>query len=431
MSQALIVIYCCLIFVLLCFSAMFSCMDMAYSCASLPSLKESSKKSKRAAKAYYFASNYEETIIAPLFGNSVVNILASSLGTLLAAQLATLNSWDGQIVSFVVSAIMLLLILTFGEILPKIIGRTYSKPLTLLFAYPLVVLRFAFYPVVFVAKKVASALTRPVLEANAEKEEDAPSDEELQEMVLAINREGIIDSKSTELLTNSIEFKDTSAYEIMTPRMKIEGIAYEENLNRYVKQEGAFRHSRIPVYKHDYDHIVGYIPVKSLLRAMLSDDDLSITELLRPALDVPRTMEISAILGMMKKSHIHLAIVKDEYGGTEGLLTMEDILEELVGEIYDEGEVVVLDIEKTAKRNVYLVRGNMDIEEFFQKFHLDKEKLDEDYETVSGWINDQLGKFGEEGDHFEFGPLTVRVKKASPYTIVQAEVTYHPRRKLS
>ena len=430
MNHALIVIYCCLIFVLLCFSALFSCMDMAYSCASLPTLKESSKKSKRAAKAYYFASNYEETIIAPLFGNSVVNILASSLGTLLALKLAEQYNWDQEVVSLLVSILMLLLILTFGEILPKIIGRTYSRPLALLFAYPLAFLRIIFFPIVFISKKFATALTRPVLQANAD-EDEGPSDDELQEMVLAINREGIIDSKSRELLSNSIEFKDTSAYEIMTPRMKIEGISAEENLNRYVKLEGAFRHSRIPVYKHDYDHIIGYIPVKSLLRAMLSDDDLSIDELIRPALSVPRTMEISAILGLMKKSHIHLAIVKDEYGGTEGLLTMEDILEELVGEIYDEGEVVVLDIEKTNKRNVYLVRGNMNIEEFCQKFHLDPEEMDEDYETVSGWINDRLGKFGEEGDHFEFGPLTVRVKKASPYTVVQAEVTYHPRRKVS
>ena len=430
MNHALIVIYCCLIFVLLCFSALFSCMDMAYSCASLPTLKESSKKSKRAAKAYYFASNYEETIIAPLFGNSVVNILASSLGTLLALKLAEQYNWDQEVVSLLVSILMLLLILTFGEILPKIIGRTYSRPLALLFAYPLAFLRIIFFPVVFVSKKFATALTRPVLQANAD-EDEGPSDDELQEMVLAINREGIIDSKSRELLSNSIEFKDTSAYEIMTPRMKIEGISAEENLNRYVKLEGAFRHSRIPVYKHDYDHIIGYIPVKSLLRAMLSDDDLSVDELIRPTLSVPRTMEISAILGLMKKSHIHLAIVKDEYGGTEGLLTMEDILEELVGEIYDEGEVVVLDIEKTNKRNVYLVRGNMNIEEFCQKFHLDPEEMDEDYETVSGWINDRLGKFGEEGDRFEFGPLTVRVKKASPYTVVQAEVTYHPRRKVS
>ena len=430
MNHALIVIYCCLIFVLLCFSALFSCMDMAYSCASLPTLKESSKKSKRAAKAYYFASNYEETIIAPLFGNSVVNILASSLGTLLALKLAEQYNWDQEVVSLLVSILMLLLILTFGEILPKIIGRTYSRPLALLFAYPLAFLRIIFFPIVFISKKFATALTRPVLQANAD-EDEGPSDDELQEMVLAINREGIIDSKSRELLSNSIEFKDTSAYEIMTPRMKIEGISAEENLNRYVKLEGAFRHSRIPVYKHDYDHIIGYIPVKSLLRAMLSDDDLSIDELIRPTLSVPRTMEISAILGLMKKSHIHLAIVKDEYGGTEGLLTMEDILEELVGEIYDEGEVVVIDIEKTNKRNVYLVRGNMNIEEFCQKFHLDPEEMDEDYETVSGWINDRLGKFGEEGDHFEFGPLTVRVKKASPYTVVQAEVTYHPRRKVS
>ena len=284
---------------------------------------------------------------------------------------------------------------------------------------------------VYISKKIASFLTKPILSNEAIVDEDAPSDDELQEMVNAIQEEGIIDSKSKELLSNSIEFIDTCAYEIMTPRMKIEGISDEENLNLFVKLEGAFKHSRIPVYHHDYDHILGYIPVKSLLRAMLVDGDLSIDELMRPVLSVPRTMEISSILSLMKKTHIHLALVKDEYGGTEGLLTMEDILEELVGEIYDEGESVQLDIEKTAKRNVYLVRGGMNIDEFFKKFHLSEEQMDEDYETVSGWINDRLGTFGKEGDHFEFGPITVKVKKASPYTVVQAEVTYHPRRKLN
>jgi len=430
MRETLIVVYCVAIFLLLCLSATFSCMDMAYSSVSLPSLKEASKKSKKAQKAYYFASHYEETIVAPLFGNSVVNILASSIGTLLSAQLAP---DDPELASLLVSGVMLLLILTFGEILPKVVGKSYSLSLSLGFAYPLSFMRFVFYPVVFISRWFAGLLTKPILtnDAVVDAEEDAPSDEELQEMVNAIQKEGIIDSKSKELVSNSIEFIDTSAYEIMTPRMKIEGIAYDQNLNSFVKLEGAFRHSRIPVYRHDYDHILGYIPVKSLLRAMLYDSDLSIEELMHPVLSVPRTMEISSILSLMKKTHIHLAIVKDEYGGTEGLLTMEDILEELVGEIYDEGEVVQLDIQKAPKRNVYLVRGGMDIDEFFKKFHLSKTELDEDYETVSGWINDRLGGFGKEGDHFEFGPLSVKVKKASPYTVVQAEVTYHPRRKLS
>ncbi len=428
MNGVLITIYCVIIVILLVFSALFSCMDMAYSAVSLPSLKEKAKKDKRAQKAYNFASNYEDAIVAPLFGNSVVNILASSIGTLLAAQLLPDNT---ELASLLVSVVMLILILTFGEILPKTIGKSYSHSLALHFVYFLTVLRFIFFPVVYVSKKIATFLTHPILSNDSIVDEDAPSDEELQEMVKAIQEEGIIDSKSKELLSNSIEFIDTSAYEIMTPRMKIEGISDDQNLNHFVKLEGAFRHSRIPVYHHDYDHILGYIPVKSLLRAMLNDGDLSINELMRPVLSVPRTMEISSILSLMKKTHIHLALVKDEYGGTEGLLTMEDILEELVGEIYDEGESVQLDIEKTNKRNVYLVRGDMNIDEFFEKFHLSKEEMDEDYETVSGWINDHLGTFGKEGDHFEFGPITVKVKKASPYTVVQAEVTYHPRRKLS
>ncbi|MCI5940546.1 hemolysin family protein [bacterium] len=428
MNWTLVIIYSVVIAALMVFSACFSSIDMAYSSVSLPLLKENSKKNKKAAKAYRFALNYEETIVIPLFGNNIMNILASSVGTLLG--LAVLPQ-DPELATLLVTVGMLILTLIVGEIIPKALGKSYSYSIALASSYVLVALRYAFYPIILLSKSLGRLLTKPLLNNESINGEDAVSDEELQEMVKAIQQEGIIDSNSQELLSNSIEFVDTSAYEIMTPRMKIEGVPFDENLNFFVKQEGAFRHSRIPVYKHDFDHILGYIPVKSLLRAMLYDDDLSVDELMCPVLSVPRTMEISSTLSLMKKTHIHLAIVKDEYGGTEGLLTMEDILEELVGEIYDEGDVVQLDIQKTAKRNVYLVRGGMDIEEFFKKFHLSKEDLDEDYETVSGWINDQLGAFGKEGDHFEFGPLSVKVKKASPYTVLQAEVTYHPRRKLS
>lgn len=426
MNWTLVILYCVAIAVLMVFSALFSSIDMAYSSVSLPLLKENSKKSKKVKKAYYFASHYEDAIVIPLFGNNIVNILASSIGTLLGTLLLPQNP---ELATLLVTLSMLVLTLIIGEIIPKAIGKSYSYSLSVHTAYLINALRYAFYPIILVSKGVAHVVTKPLLNNESISGEDAPSDEELQEMVKAIQQEGIIDSNSQELLSNSIDFVDTCAYEIMTPRMKIEGVPFDENLNFFVKQEGAFRHSRIPVYKHDFDHILGYIPVKSLLRAMLYDDSLSVDELMCPVLSVPRTMEISAILSLMKKTHIHLAIVKDEYGGTEGLVTMEDILEELVGEIYDEGEVVQLDIQKTAKRNVYLVRGGMDIEEFFKKFHLSKDELDEDYETVSGWINDRLGTFGKEGDHFEFGSLSIKVKKASPYTVLQAEVTYHPRRK--
>ena len=426
MNVVLVIIDCVAIFLLLILSAFFSAVDMTYSCVSLPRLKNAASKSKKAKLAYTFASHYEETIVAPLFGNSVVNILASSLATLLSYQLFGDMKWG----TFLMSAVMLLLTLTFGEILPKALSKAYSYNLALFFAYPLQFFRILFFPITFVSRSFAQWVTRPFLEKSADEEDVAPSDDELQAMVDDIASEGIIDANQKNLLSSSIEFKDTTAYEIMTPRVKIEGISDDTDLNEYVKSEGAFRHSRIPVYHKNYDHIVGYIPVKTLLREMLSSSSLSMKDLIKPMLSVPKTMQISAVLSEMKKTSIHIAIVKDEYGGTDGLLTMEDILEELVGEIYDESEHVQPDVQKTAKKNVYLVRGAMDIEDFFERFHLDEDALDEDYETVSGWINDKLGRFGAVGDELRYGKVDITVKKATDYTITEIEVHYHPRRKI-
>ena len=195
-------------------------------------------------------------------------------------------------------------------------------------------------------------------------------------------------------------------------------------------KEDAFRYSRIPVYEKNYDHIIGYIPVKSLQKAILNGKKLSIRDLMLPILNVPRTCEISTILKEMKKSHHHIAVVKDEYGGTEGIITLEDILEELVGEMWDESEPIQEEVMKTEKRNVYLVRGSMNIEKFFERFKLDDELIDRDYETLSGWINDRLGRFSRVGDVIDFQRVTLRVKKVSAYTVEIVEVTYHPRRKI-
>lgn len=148
-----------------------------------------------------------------------------------------------------------------------------------------------------------------------------------------------------------------------------------------------------------------------------------------PIIEVPRTCEISFILKQMKRAHHHIAVVKDEYGGTEGIVTLEDILEELVGEMWDESDLVEENVTKTNKRYVYLVRGSMDIEEFFEQFKLDSDRLDDDYETLSGWINDHLGRFARKGDVIDFQRVTIRIKKVTAYTVDLAEITVHPRRK--
>ena len=132
----------------------------------------------------------------------------------------------------------------------------------------------------------------------------------------------------------------------------------------------------------------------------------------------------------MKKIHHHIAVVKDEYGGTEGIVTLEDILEELVGDMWDESEPISEDVTKTDRRNVFLVKGSMNINDFFERFNLNEDSLEGDYQTLSGWIIDRLGRFGRPGDMIDYQRVTIRVKKVTSYTVALTEVTYHPRRKI-
>ncbi len=414
------------ILILLFLSASLSCADMTFAVAPIKRLeRQGGKRSLVAAK---LAKEYEHTIVAILFGNNLVNILASSLLAATTRLDIPLFNENRDLITLLFEMGLLILIITFGEILPKTFGKAYSYRLSRLFAYPVLGLKKVFYPLVFVVTAIARSLAHPLL-SRAKKEPEGPSNEELQAMVDTIEEEGFIDEDQSEMLSSAIEFKDTCAFEIMTPRVKIDGIEVSDNLAALVKR-GTFRHSRIIVYEKNMDHVLGYIPLKEVQKALLRQNKININDWILPILSVPGTMEISLILKAMKQSHHHIVLVKDEYGGNDGIVTMEDILEEIVGEMFDESEPVAEEIVRTDKRNVYRVKGSIHIEDFFDYFQIeDPEEEEEEIETLSGWINVRLGRFAKEGDIVTFGKLDVVVKKATPYTTEEALVYYHPRRK--
>lgn len=420
------------ILVLLVFSAIFSATDMALSVVSLSRLKKLSEKKKTAKLAYFYASNYDKSITVILFSNAFVNVVASSFGALLAldivADFALDQNLEGMI-STLISAIMLLLILMFGEIVPKAFAKGHALSFAC-FSAPIVkALSILFFPIVAPSTAFAKWLTNPLVNRFGDAEDSPVKGEEITEMFVTIEKEGIIDEENAEMLHDALDFKDTTAYEIMVPRVHIEGIERKTDLMKLVSSGFKFVHSRIPVYEGNLDKIVGYIPVKTLYKSLLFEKKVTIEDLLTPILNVPSTMDISSILEEMQKSRRHIAVVKDEWGGTDGILTLEDILEELVGDIWDEYEVVKVDIQKLAQRNHYRVLGSCDIEDFFETFHMDEEDIEEGYETVSGFINRQLNGFAKVGDKIRLPRVDIIVTKASPYTVEEAEVVYHPRRK--
>ena len=401
------------IVILIMLSAIFSMCDIVYASVNQLRLKKTIKEkhSKAAKIALDFAINYDEMLTTALFMNNLVNIAASSLSAVLAIQLFK-NTLGVEVGTTIMSIILLLALLIFGEIMPKVIGRAFSYRLSLLLAYPLLVLKFAFFPIVFVSKYIGKFFAYPFIHI---KKEEAISSEELQEMVETIKDEGVIDKDQSELLTNAITFKDTEAREIMTPRVEMYSLDIDDDINLLVKDDEFFTHSRIPVYKDTIDNIIGILPIKSVLRKLLANEEIDVSSLLSPVYSVPGSMGISEILDEMQKNKNHIVIVKDEYGGTDGLLTMEDILEELVGDMWDEMDEVKENYRKVTKFS-YEVDGSMNIDDLFKLFNLTPPD-DESYETLAGYVMDKLGRFAEVGDKFTSDNLYFEVLSIEEFTV--------------
>ena len=394
--------------VLIVFSALFSCSDMVYASVNQLRLKKDAKKSKAAKLALKYAENYNTTITTILFSNNLVNIAATSLLTVLVRLIFADEGYIYTIASFA----LVVIILIFGEILPKVIGRAYSYHLSKLFAYPIMILKFIFFPFVYVTSQIGRFFASFFI---SKRKDNVISDEELEEMVESIEEEGVIDEDQSELLKSAIAFKETEAYEIMIPRVDIFAIDININIDKLLKSDEVFRHSRIPVYKGSIDNIIGMLPTKALLRNMLASKPVNISSLMYDVQFVPRSMGISEILKLMKKTKNHIVIVKDEFGGTDGLITMEDILEELVGEMWDETDKINESYRKI-KRNQYLVDGSLNIEDFFDLVDLDRPEENE-YTTVGGWVLNELHRFAKVGDHFKYKNLTVEVTDVTEFTV--------------
>ncbi len=402
--------------IMVAFSAFFSSADMVYSTVDTLRLKKDAEKgSKSAALALKFANEYDKTITTILFSNNLVNIAASSLASI---------SYFGDILGpSLITIIMFLIIVTFAEIIPKVIGRVYSHGLAKLYAYPILVFKYLFIPFVYASSAIGRLIVSPLYK-KAKDEEEAVSDDELQEMVDTIEEEGVIDEEQGELLRSAITFMDTQAYEIMTPRVDIFAFDIEDDISELINDDNVFMFSRVPVYEETIDNIIGILPTKLLLKAILNNEKIDVRGLLTPVTFVPRSRNISAVLQDFKATHNHIAIVKDEYGGTEGLLTLEDIVEELVGDIWDEMDEI--DEEATELGDgVYQIDGAMNIEDFFELVDLDLDE-DADYSTVSGWCVALLERFAKVGDRFTYKNLDIKVIQADEFTVEKIRVKVLP-----
>lgn len=382
-------LYIAIVAVCVVLSALFSATDLVYGMVDQDRLKHAANNGdKRAERALKIAQDYEWSISSILFGNNVVNIIASSFVTLLGI-MWHIESW----IAFAFGAF----IIVFCEFVPKAIAKRYSYSLSLVFAYPTQIVKFAFI-IVYPISKLFVLITK--LFEKKSVEEDQIDEDVLTEMVDTIEEKGMLEEGEAEIVRSAIDLSDTQAFEIMTPRVDVFFFNIEDDIEEVLKEGEIFKHSRIPVYEQTTDNIVGILPIKALLRAVLSGEKIDVMSLCYQPLFVPRNHQLLDLLTEFKESKIHIAIVVDEYGGTEGIITMEDLLEEIVGDIFDETDEIEEEFSDEGDGE-YLVDGSMNIDDFFEMIGYKKE-FETDYSTVSGLCQEVLDRFAKTGDEFTF-----------------------------
>ena len=394
-------------------SAFFSGIEIALAKVNKTRLARAAEKNdKRAIRAMSFVDNYNDTITTILIGNNLVNIAASSMASVLFASIHPENS------ELIATIVVTIAILTFGEVLPKAIATSYAYNVSTFFSFPLRIFQVIFSPITFVVKKILNGFINLL----SKSKDNQVTDEELIEMVDTLEEQGLINEDTQELITNAIDFIDIDAVEIMVHRTDFFAFDIQDDIQTLLENPDLLNYSRIPVYDGSVDEIVGILNTKQLIKLHLNGDKVDINELLTDPLYVFPTQSVSDVLKSLRQKHIHMAIIKDEYGGTLGLLTMEDILEELVGEIYDEIDEEEADEYHKVNDKKFTVDGDMNLYDFFDLLDYDYGEFDSIYTTVGGWITDVLEKFPEEKDSFEFEGHLITVMRASQFTVDRVSV---------
>ena len=410
-----------LLVILIALSAFFSASETAYTTVNKIRLQNYvDAGSKKAKTALFIAENYDRTLTTILIGNNIVNIGASSIATLLFVKLF------GPSGAAISTAVMTILILIFGEVLPMSFAKESSEKFALAFSRSLRILMTVFWPVVFLfiqLKKVAKHIS-PI------KEEETPTvtEQELKFIVESIEDEGVLEKQESELVQHALEFDEKTVQEVLTPRVDMTTLDIEDDLQTNIGLVLTERFSRIPVCRGTSDRIIGILHTKDLLEALVRGDAIDLASMVQPAFFVYKTKKLSSLLADFKRNKTHVAIVTDDYGGTVGMVTMEDLLEELVGDIWDEDEEIIRDFVRIDSQH-FLISGDLTIRELFDHLDLPFSNLESNHTSCGGWALEALGHIPQAGEAFRFKNMTLtiqemddqRVKKLSVYLAPQPE----------
>ncbi len=380
-------------------SAYFSATETAFSTFNRIRVKNMAEKgNKKAALALRLSDNYDSLISAILIGNNIVNILASAMATLLFAKLII----NQDLAATVSTAVLTVVILVFGEISPKTIAK-YNPESFVLFSAPIInFVRVILFPFIIIFNGWQKLLAK-LFKKN---EDQGMTEEELISIIKEAEEEGDIDKEESDLIKSAIEFGDLEVGDIFTPRIDITALPVGADKETVAKTFSESGYSRLPVYDGDIDNVVGILYYKDFYTVAYKTN-VALEEIIKPVIYVAKTQPVNELMKELQEKQLHMAVVTDEFGSTAGIVTLEDILEEIVGEIWDEHDEIIEEIKEVGE-NEYVVSGKANTEKLFDE--LDIDLGDEiDAVTVGGWAMEVLGKIPEVGDTFEEHGVAVEV----------------------
>ena len=416
-------IYLCLAGLLLCIigSNYFSSSEMAYSsCNRLRLESARDGGSKKAAIAVRIIDRFDDTLSAILIGNNLVNIAASSIGSVLVILIAGDDKY-----AWVSTVVITVLVIIFGETMPKIVAKNSANRIALSHAYFVRGLTIVLMPLIWLIVGLVKLLTSGLKGEKADSDEEAAA-MELSSIIETAEDEAVLDEDRSELVQAAIDFSDVMAYEVMTARVDVVALDIDDDWNEQLAAIDSAPYSRIPVYEDSIDNVIGVLYLNHFLKALTDEKKPDIRRMLMPTCYVYNTMKMAAVVNELRRAKQHLAVVTDEYGGTLGVLSMEDVLEQLVGEIWDDTDEVEEEIVERPDGQ-YELDGDMVISDFLELVGIREKDFEADSETVGGWTIEMFGAFPKPGDSFEYENMSVTVLEMDGLRVEKVLVKLHPQ----
>ncbi len=409
--------YYVILVIMIILSAFFSASETAFSSVNLIRLRQYVDDGRPGAKkALNVAERFDEVLLAILIGNNIVNLASASLATIVATEVLNLGASGAPIAT----AVMTVLIIIFGEILPKSYAKENSESLALsigtIYYYMIKVMK----PLIFIFMVLKDFVAKLY-----SKKEDEPSvtEDELNVIIDTMEEEGVLQQDEVEMLQSVLDLSETFVKDIMTPRVDVVAVDVHDSTENVKNVFFEEKYSRIPVYEESRDNIVGILYERDLFSAIIengSTDDLLIADVMRDPMYVSYTMRVSDLLTRLQLEKQHLAIVADEYGGTAGLVTMEDVLEEVVGEIYDEhDEEEQLVVKKSD--TLYEVKAEIELDELFDIMDIDLD-IPEDAYSLGSWMYSKIEDIPEIGDMYQYHNLIFTIIEVEDRRIIRVKI---------